>query len=61
MLTLGKRESLISQIYVPISRNRKTEQSKLKATRGKEIIKFRAESNDIENRKTTEKTNKTKS
>ena len=39
----------------------KEEQTKPKVSRRKEIIKIRAEINDIETEKTTAKTNKTKS
>lgn len=39
----------------------KEEQNKLKASRRKEIIKIRAEINKIDNRKTIEKINETKS
>lgn len=38
----------------------KEEQNDLKASRREEIIKFRVETNEIENRKTIEKTNKIK-
>ena len=38
----------------------KEEQTKLRISRREEIIKFRVETNEIENRKTIEKTNKIK-
>ena len=50
--------------YLNVSSYLKTEKKKerndLKASRREEIIKFRVETNEIINRKTTEKTNKIK-
>lgn len=60
MLTLEKRKSPISKCKFIPQETENEEQDDLKASWREEIIKFRAETTDIENRKTTEKTNKTK-
>ena len=59
MLTLEKRKCPISKCKLIPQETEKEEQDELKASR-REEIKFRAETTEIENRKTIEKTNKTK-
>lgn len=61
MHTLEKRKVSLSQPKLPFQEPIREEQNKPKARRRKEIINIRAESNEIENGKTIEKINETKS
>ena len=59
---LKKQEkSQINHLTLHVKELEKEEQTKPKVSRRKEIIKFRAETNEIETKKTIAKINKTKS
>ena len=59
---LNKQEkSQINNLTLQLKKLEKEEQTKPKVSRRKEIIKFRAEINEIETKKTIAKINKTKS
>ena len=55
------RKSQINNLTSHLKQIEKEEQTKLKVSKRKAIIKIRAEINEIETKKTTEKTNETKS
>ena len=55
------RKSQINNLTLHLKELEKEEQTKLKVSRRKEIIKFRAEINEIETKKTIAKISKTKS
>lgn len=56
-----EERSKINNLNFHLRKQQKEEQTKPKAHRRKEIIKIRAEINEIENRKSVEEINKTKS
>ena len=56
-----QEKSQINNLTLLLKELKKGEQTKPKVSRRKEIIKIRAEVNEIETKKTTEKVNETKS
>ena len=60
-LNMKKKRPQINNLSLHLTELEKEEQTKLKLSRRKKIIKIRAEINEIKNRKTIEKMNQTKS
>ena len=58
---MKQEKSQINNLTLPLKQLEKEQQTKAKISRGKEIIKIRAEINEIETKKTKTKINETKS